>query len=83
MLFFKKDKKDKKAESSGNGSLSYDPSFQEPVLRCSICNGEQVAGFKDRRTGTFTEVMLIRTPADLETFRTRYGIDNGQIRKVY
>lgn len=80
MLFFKKDKK---AESSGNGSLSYDPSFQEPVLRCSICNGEQVAGFKDCRTGAFTEVMLIRTPADLETFRTRYGIGDGEIRKVY
>ncbi len=78
MLFFKK-----KNTSSSQPALHYDPETQEPVLRCSICNGEQVAGFKDRGTGTFTEVMLIRTPADLETFRTRYGIDNGQIRKVY
>ena len=79
MLFFKKDKK---AESSGNGSLSYDPSFQEPVLRCSICNGEQVAGFRDKKTGAFSEVMFIRSPADLESFRTQYGIQ-GEIKKIY
>ena len=78
MLFFKK-----KNTSSGQSAAHYDPKTQEPVLRCSICNGEQVAGFKDCRTGAFTEVMLIRTPADLETFRTRYGIGDGEIRKVY
>ena len=82
MLFFKKDKKDKKAESSGNGSLSYDPSFQEPVLRCSICNGEQVAGFRDKKTGAFSEVMLIRFPQDLEEFRNQYKI-REEIRKIY
>ncbi|MEE1165405.1 MAG: aspartate dehydrogenase [Lachnospiraceae bacterium] len=79
MLFFKKDKK---AESSGNGSLSYDPSFQEPVLRCSICNGEQVAGFRDKKTGAFSEVMLIRSPQDLEEFRNQYKI-REEIRKIY
>ena len=78
MLFFKK-----KNASSGQSAAHYDPKTQEPVLRCSICDGEQVAGFKDRGTGAFTEVMLIRTPADLETFRTRYGIGDGEIRKVY
>ena len=78
MLFFKK-----KNTPSGQSATPYDPDTQEPVLRCSICNGEQVAGFKDRGTGAFTEVMLVRTPADLETFRTRYGIGDGEIRKVY
>ena len=24
---------------------SYDPATQQPALRCSICTGEQVAGF--------------------------------------
>ena len=79
MLFFKK----KDPSSAGSSSVSYDPLLQEPVLRCSICNGEQVAGFKDRETGAFTEVMLIRTPADLEAFRTRYRITEKDLRKIY
>ena len=32
-------------------SPSYDPTAQKPVLRCSICTGEQVAGFQDLHTG--------------------------------
>lgn len=27
---------------------SYDPATQQPALRCSICTGEQVAGFISR-----------------------------------
>ena len=60
----------------------YDRETQEPALRCSICTGEQVAGFRDRKTGHFEEVALIRTEADLEEFRRRYGID-GEIPKFY
>lgn len=30
---------------------SYDRENEIPVLRCSICNGEQVAGFKNIHTG--------------------------------
>lgn len=77
MLFFKK-----KNTSSGQSAAHYDPKTQEPVLRCSICNGEQVAGFKDKKTGAFSEVMFIRSPADLESFRTQYGIQ-GEIKKIY
>ena len=29
-------------------SVEYDPDKQRAVLRCSICNGERVAGFKDK-----------------------------------
>ena len=61
---------------------SYDRDTQEPIIRASICNGEQVAGFRDIKTGRFEEVLLIRKPADLEAFRTEYGID-GEIRKEY
>ena len=39
---------------------TYDKETSRPVLKCSICNGEQVAGFKDIHTGKFEEVMLIR-----------------------
>lgn len=62
----------------------YDPDRQQPVLRCSICTGEQVVGFQDRATGHVQEVMLIRTPKDLEDFRAAYGIAPGcPIPKVY
>lgn len=52
----------------------YDPATQKPILRCSICTGEQVAGFRDLRTGKFTDIMLIRNEKDLEAFRQQYGV---------
>lgn len=59
----------------------YDKDLQKPVLKCSICNGEQVAGFKDIRTGKFEEVVLIRNKQELEDFMNAYGID--EITKEY
>ncbi len=60
----------------------YDPAAHKPVIKCSICNGEQVAGFKDLHTGIFTDVCLIRNDADLRDFRETYGII-GEIEKNY
>lgn len=56
------------------GAEKYDPNIQKPVLRCSICTGEQVAGFKDLHTGKFTDIMLIRSEKDLEAFKQQYGV---------
>lgn len=61
---------------------SYDKDNKKPVIKASICNGEQVAGFKDIHTGKIEEVMLIKSPADLENFKTMYGI-NEEITKEY
>ena len=47
---------------------SYDKENKKPVIKASICNGEQVAGFKDIHTGKVEEVMLMKSPADLEHF---------------
>ena len=63
-------------------SMYYDPNVHVPAIRCSICTGEQVAGFKNLSDGRFEEVMLIRSSADLEEFRERYGI-TGDIEKIY
>ena len=41
-----------------------------------------IAGFRDSETGRFEEVMLLRTPDDLEWFKQRYGI-SGEIEKIY
>lgn len=61
--------------------ILFDPATQRAVLRCSICNGEQVAGFKNLRTGQFTEVCLIRNDRELEAFKKKYGIT--EIMKEY
>ncbi|MDO4649246.1 MAG: aspartate dehydrogenase [Eubacteriales bacterium] len=60
---------------------TYDAEKQIPVLHCSICTGEQVAGFKDLHTGKFEEVMLIRNNQDLTRFKEMYGIK--EIAKEY
>ena len=57
-----------------SSAKSYDKDTQKPVIKASICNGEQVAGFKDLHTGKFEEVMLICSTADLDAFRAMYGI---------
>lgn len=61
---------------------TYDKENKKPVIKASICNGEQVAGFKDIHTGKIEEVMLIRSEADLDNFKKMYGI-NEKIEKEY
>ena len=63
-------------------SMYYDPNVHVPAIRCSICTGEQVAGFRNLSDGRFEEVMLIRTSADLKAFREQYGISD-EIEKIY
>ena len=66
----------RRKKNEGIEKLSYDPGKQKPVLKCSICNGEQVAGLKDLRSGQFEEVMLVRNGADLDRFRYMVGVED-------
>ncbi|SDI64556.1 hypothetical protein SAMN05421493_12126 [Pseudobutyrivibrio sp. 49] len=61
---------------------TYDKSSKKPVIKASICNGEQVAGFKDINTGAFEEVMLIKNADDLAVFKETYDITE-EIEKIY
>ncbi len=61
---------------------AYDKAVKTPVLRCSICTGETVAGFRDNKTGKFTADMLITTKKDLDKFKEKYGITE-EIKKIY
>lgn len=81
-LFFRKE--DKKEGTGGGRSFakSYDKVNTKPAIRCSICNGEQVAGFLNKRSGHFEEIALLRTPKDLEDFKKSYGI-TGDVEKFY
>lgn len=60
---------------------AFDERIYKPVLKCSICNGEQVAGFKNIQTGKFDEIMLIRNETELREFKEKYGIN--EISKEY
>ena len=60
---------------------TFDAQNYKPVLHCSICNGEQVAGFKNLQTGKFEEEALIRSEQDLADFLEKYGLE--QIEKEY
>ena len=61
---------------------SYDKDSKRPVIKASICTGEQVAGFKDIHTGKKEDIMLVKTSADIEKFKEMYGIE-GNIDKEY
>ena len=65
------------------GARGYDPARIRPVIRVSICTGEKTAGFRELQTGRFIEVMLLRTPRDLEEFRRLYRIPEGPIPTEY
>jgi len=63
-------------------AAAYDHEKLVPAIRSSICTGERTAGFRDKVTGHFSEVMLIRDERDLESFRRQYGIV-GEIETFY
>ena len=73
-MFWKRGKQTKAA---------YDKSGKIPVIRSSICTGEQVVGFKDTETGKFQELMLIRTDSDYQEFLRLYDVEEGEVRREW
>lgn len=65
------------------GKRSFDRENLKPVIRSSICTGEQVAGFKNIHTGKFTEVMLIRNRNDFREFLETYDISEREVATEY
>ena len=55
---------------------AFNPETQYAVIRSSICTGEKVAGFKNKKDGHFTEIMLIRSSGDIEKFKETYKVDS-------
>lgn len=74
-MFFSKRKK--------TAIASYDKSGKIPVIRSSICTGEQVAGFKDLAGGKFEELMLIRDDRDFREFLRRYQVEETEIKREW
>lgn len=71
----------KKKKTAAQPAKTYDEKLYKAAMRCSICTGEQVAGFKNRETGKFEEVALIRNEAELQAFKDTYGVTD--IEKFY
>ena len=61
----------------------YDKTGKIPVIRSSICTGEQVAGFKDLYSGKFDELMLIRNGNDLIAFLSLYQVNESDIQQEW
>lgn len=62
---------------------TFDKTGKTPVLRTSICTGEQTAGFKDKTTGKFYDIMLIRSGTDLREFLETYDVSEDQLQREY
>ena len=60
---------------------SYDRENLKPVIRASICTGEQVAGF--RNIHKFSAVLLIRNSSDLKEFLEDYDISEADVSTEY
>ena len=69
-------KKSKKQSTAKFDISPYNPETQYAVIRASICTGEKTAGFRDKKDGSFTEVMLIRSPEDERRFKEMYNVDS-------
>lgn len=63
--------------------IPFDRENSEAVLRCSICTGEEVACFRDKKTGKLREISLIQSRDDLVQFLSDYGINENDLKKIY
>ena len=61
----------------------YNKAGKIPVIRSSICTGEQVAGFKDPVSGKFDELTLIRSGGALAEFCSQYQVGESDIQREW
>jgi len=63
--------------------VPYDGGNKIPVIRSSICTGEQTAGFKDPFSGKFEELMLLRDDRDFQEFLRRYHVEASEVKREW
>ena len=63
--------------------IQYDPALQQPAVRRSICNGEMTVGFIDRKTGKFTDLMMVDGEKGLADFCRSIGVHPEDIQTIY
>lgn len=72
-----------KKRKSKTETFHFDRDKYIPVIKASICNGEQVIGWKEKETGKFEEVMFLRSNNDLQKFLTQYDISPEEVKKEW
>ena len=68
---------------SKTNPIPFDSDKQMAVIKCSICTGEMVAGFKNKEDGYFTEVMLIKNEADAKFLATVLSQCNDIVKEEF
>ena len=63
--------------------IAYDPSERQPAVRRSICTGEMTAGFIERESGKFQELMLLQNQKELADFAESTGVRPDELKTVY
>ena len=63
--------------------IPYDPATQRPAVRRSICTGEMTAGFIDRQTGKFQDLMRLDGPQGLRDFCDAIGVREEDVETIY
>ena len=63
--------------------IPYDPATQRPAVRRSICTGEMTAGFIDKQTGKFQDLMRLDGPRALRDFCDAIGVREEEVETIY
>lgn len=62
--------------------LSFDRTLFRPVIRKSICTGEESFGFLRLSDSAFLEVSLIRSPSELESMLSSYSLSRDEVEII-
>ena len=61
----------------------FDLEKQQPAVRRSICTGEMTAGYIDRATGKFHELLMVPDQRALEEYFKSRGVSPENVRTIY
>ena len=63
--------------------LSFDRTLFRPVIRKSICTGEETFGFVRRADGSFMDICLLGDMDARKEILSEYGIAEDEVRIFY
>lgn len=63
--------------------IRYDRPTWIPLIKGSMCNGTQRAGFRNTETGRFEEICKLDTPRDLRQFMEQYDLSKSDLTREW
>ena len=67
-MWFRKKEPERRTPPEGLG-------VEDIATEPSICTGETIIGFRDPKTKTLAQAVVVRSPADLRAFYAAYGYE--------